>query len=113
MFIFAALTLLGSTAGESLTITTALSQSYLSNFLIGGGIGGTLTGLYAARNRRQRHELHQHSNRLVILNRMLRHEVLNAITAIQGYASLDSSHDAEVEEVIMERSGAIERSLMK
>lgn len=111
MFVFAAFTVLGSTAGESVTLTEALSQSHLSNFLIGGSIGGTFTGLYASRNRHQQHKLRKQSNRLIILNRMLRHEVLNGITAIQGHASLASSDSVSAEDVIKERCGAIEETI--
>jgi signal transduction histidine kinase len=78
MLVLVALTLVGSTTGGLPDLATLRSRTYLSNFLIGGSIGGTLTGLYAARNRRQRRALQHQANRLEILNRILRHEVLNA-----------------------------------
>jgi len=111
MFVFAALTVLGAMAGDPMDLTAALSESYLSNFLIGGAIGGTLTGLYATRTRRQRRDLERNANRLVVLNRLLRHEVLNSITAIKGYASLEGSHDAKAAAVIDDRTEAIERTI--
>jgi len=108
MLVLVVLTLLGSTAGMGMA--AARSETYLANFLIGGSVGGTLTGLYAARTRRQRGELRQQANRLAVLNRKLRHEVLNALTAIRGYASLDD-RGSEATAVIERRSTDIERTI--
>ena len=71
------------------------AQTYLSNFLIGGAVGGTLTGLYAARNREQRRKLEQQANRLTLLNRLLRDRVINAATAIKGHSSVLSDRRNE------------------
>jgi signal transduction histidine kinase len=110
MLVLVVLTLLGSTPDEALNLAAIRSQTALSNFLIGGSVGGTLTGLYAARNRRQRDELSQQTNRLWVLNRILRHEVLNAVTVIRGYATLDpDDHDAG--ERIEEYSATIEQTI--
>lgn len=107
MLVLVVLTLLGSNSGGG--TGSVLSTAYLSNFLIGGSVGGTLTGVYAARNERQRSELRWQANRLVTLNRILRHELLNSITAISGYADLlddreGSGGDARPVEVIQRRS---------
>jgi two-component system OmpR family sensor kinase len=111
MLVLVVLTLLGSTAGGVPDLATVRSRTYLSNFLIGGSIGGTLTGLYAARNRRQRSELRQQANRLAVLNRMLRHEVLNAVTAIRGYARVGEDRPDEARAVIETRSTDIEQTI--
>ncbi|TSD14041.1 histidine kinase [Haloglomus irregulare] len=96
MLVLVLLTIVGSTGGRLPTVETVQSELELSNFLIGGSIGGTLTGLYAARTRRQRRDVQQLANRLEALNRMLRHEILNAVTVIQGQASLsDEQHDGD------------------
>jgi signal transduction histidine kinase len=80
-------------------------QTYLSNFLIGGAVGGTLTGLYAARNQRQRRDLQQQANRLILLNRLLRDTVINSATAIKGHADiLSDSHQNNAVEVIDEQA---------
>jgi two-component system OmpR family sensor kinase len=110
MLVLVVLTLLGSRPDGALNLGAIRSQTALSNFLIGGSVGGTLTGLYAARNRRQRDELSQQANRLWVLNRILRHEVLNAVTVIRGYATLDTDdHDAAKR--IEEYSATIEETI--
>jgi len=111
MLLLVVLTLLGSTPDGMLDLESVRSQTYLSNFLIGGSIGGTLTGLYAGRNRRQRRVLRQQRNRLEVLNRMLRHEVLNALTAIRGHAALGKDSNGRTERVVEERSADIEATI--
>jgi len=110
MLVLLVLTLLGSTGGPP-DFATVRSRAYLSNFLIGGSVGGTLTGLYASRSRRQRGELRHQANRLEVLNRLLRHEVLNALTAIRGYATLGDDGSREAGAVIEEYSTAIEGTI--
>jgi two-component system OmpR family sensor kinase len=78
-------TLLGSQTVSIDSLRTVRSQAFLSNFPIGGAVGGTLTGVYAAHNRRQREQLTNRTNRLVLLNRMLRDKVINAAAAIRGH----------------------------
>jgi signal transduction histidine kinase len=109
MLVLVVLTLLGSTDG-ALNLAAIRSQTALSNFLIGGSVGGTLTGLYASRNRRQRDELRQQTNRLWVLNRLLRHEILNAVTIIRGYATLDREGTDDGER-IEEYSATIEQTI--
>jgi len=112
MLVLAVLTLIGVTAGGGPEFDSARSRTYLSNFLIGGSVGGTLTGLYAARNRRQRGDLRHQKRRLQVLNRLLRHEVLNAVTVIRGYARTgpEGGPDAAaaIEEYAEEIEGTIE-----
>jgi signal transduction histidine kinase/uncharacterized membrane protein YagU involved in acid resistance len=110
MLVLVVLTLVGSAPDVMPTVETLRSQSYLSNFLIGGSVGGTLTGLYAAHNRRQRRELTQQANRLEVLNRLLRHEVLNAVTIIRGYASV-RDEDTDATALITDRSDHIAETI--
>ena len=72
------------------------SELVLSNFLIGGALLGALTGLYAGRNRRSRAELTQQANRLVAINRILRHEVLNAVAVVRARAETLDDPDLDV-----------------
>jgi signal transduction histidine kinase len=111
MFGLVVLTLLGETAGSMAELGRVQSRSSLANFLIGGAVGGTFTGLYAARNRRQRRDLRQQTNRLEVLNRLLRHEILNSVTAIRGYATLGEESGGRASEVIGRRSRDIERTI--
>lgn len=110
MVLFSVLTAIGSTPAGLAGRGPLETGSYFSTFLIGGSVGGTLTGLYAASNRRQRGELRQQTNRLYVINRLLRHEVLNAVTIIRGYATTDDA-DVDAAGVIEERSDTIEATI--
>ncbi|MXR52147.1 sensor histidine kinase [Halovenus sp. WSH3] len=92
MAVLVVLTALGTQSDVS-TMAEFRQQTYLSNFLIGGAVGGTLTGLYAARNRRHRRDLKRQANRLILLNRLLRDKVINSATAIKGHASVLADGD--------------------
>lgn len=107
--------LLGTGAMGALVVVTAVGvepdvlsdpmavqeQTYLSNFLIGGSVGGTLTGVYAARAARQRETLTQQTNRLVVLNRLLRDKVINSAMAIKGHADvLQTGHSDDSIDVV-------------
>jgi len=111
MLVLVVLTLVGSTTGGFPEFATIRSQAYLSNFLIGGSVGGTLIGLYASRNRRQRYSLRQQTHRLKVLNRLMRHEVLNAVAVIGGYATSTDQGTGDSEAVIREQLDAIERTI--
>jgi len=69
--------------------------SFVPRVLLGGAVGGTLTGVYAARAAVQRRSLADRTDRLTVLNRLLRHEVLNKLTVIRGYADLEHPDSAE------------------
>lgn len=86
MFVLISLSVLGTQGGPLLG--TMRSSSTLSNVLIGGSIGGTLTGMYAARTKREQRESRSRANRLVVLNRILREEVINSITVIKSRSAL-------------------------
>ena len=111
MLVLVVLTLLGSSTGGVANLSTAASQSYLSNFLIGGSVGGTFTGLYAARNQRQRDALGQQANRLEILNRILRHEILTGVNVSRGTAARRADDPGGAQAVIERRSDDIEATI--
>jgi signal transduction histidine kinase len=65
--------------------------------LLSGAVGGALTGVHSARTRRSRRERTRANDRLTVLNRILRHEVLNKVNVVRGYADLvdgDATGDA-------------------
>lgn len=74
-------------------VVGATAGSYATNTVLGGATGGTLIGVYAARAARQRLDLASRTDRLHLLNRLLRDEVLNAITVVLGRADAVESAD--------------------
>lgn len=89
MGIIATLTLVEASFYISLgLLTSGWTSSLLANTLLGGAIGGLLLGLRSASNRQHRHELVQQTDRATVLNRILRHEVLNKLTLIRGHVTL-------------------------
>lgn len=59
----------------------------IANVLLGGAISGVIIGDRAAANRRYRTEITRQADRATLITRILRHDVINAVTIIQGYAS--------------------------
>jgi signal transduction histidine kinase/uncharacterized membrane protein YagU involved in acid resistance len=80
------------TVGSADPVAT-LSTDVVANAVIGGGTGGIFVGIRSARDERRQRSLSRQSDQVVLLNRMLRHEILNAITAIRGHAGL--LHDGQ------------------
>jgi two-component system OmpR family sensor kinase len=102
MGLVTALSLVNPMLAEDTMIATVQSSTLVANTLIGGAVGGSLIGVRSARNRRQRRELARQSDQVVVLDRILRDEVLNAVTAIHARAEIlrSSGTDAESIEVI-------------
>lgn len=66
----------------------ATTGSYATNAVLGGAVGGTLTGVYAARAGRHTRAMARQSDRLHLLNRLLRDEIRNAVTVVLGHADI-------------------------
>ena len=116
MFLLVVMTVMGSGVNDMGQLGVLRWQPALSNFLIGGAMGGALTGIYAAENRRQRSELEQQTDRLEILNRSLRDRVLNAVLVIDGQLGvLADRDDPELQDRVLEtvqtQSGTIQRTV--
>jgi len=69
-------------------VATLSSDIVVANAVLGGGAGGILVGIRSAKDERRQRSLSRQSDQIVLLNRILRHEILNAITAIRGHAGL-------------------------
>lgn len=89
------LTVYGRTPDAAMTMATVRNEPYLSNVLIAGCAGGTLTGVYAARNQRRRLLQRAQAKRLAVLNHLFRDAALNAITAIRGRLEVARGDDPE------------------
>jgi hypothetical protein len=74
---------------------SAVDVSLGSKVLIGGLLGGTLTGFTIARNRRHQAAVDHQNDRLVVLNRLLRHHVLNKANIISGYSDGEDAISAD------------------
>ena len=84
----------------------------LANILLVGALGGVAFGHRTATNRRQRDNNKRQANRALLLDRLLRHEVLNAITIIRGYTQLLPDTDsATVVEPITNASDRISEAI--
>lgn len=88
MGVVTALSLVNPMLGSDAMLATAQSSTLVANTLIGGAVGGSLIGVRSARNRRQRRTLARQSDQVVVLDRILRDEVLNAVTAVHARAEI-------------------------
>lgn len=111
MLLIVLVSFVGSNPGELPDLAVIRSQTTFANAIIGGSVGGTLTGLYAGRNRRQQRALRQQTDRLETLNRMLRHEVLNAVAVIRGFTETESIAESDARAAIEAESLAIEQAV--
>ncbi|WP_158855069.1 sensor histidine kinase KdpD [Halorhabdus sp. CUG00001] len=116
MLVLVVLTIVGAGIDQMGQMGGVTPGAYLSNFLIGGAIGGALTGLYAAENRKQRIALRQQTDRLAVLNRSLRDRVLNAVLAIDGQMSVVADRDdpqlyQQVASTVRDQADTIQRTV--
>ncbi len=90
------------------------SEKLVANVLLAGAVGGVLIGDRSARNRRHRREIRRQANRGIVLNRLLRDEILNAVSVVNGYAPFLSDPETAPEgtgDAIKEAAGQIERTV--
>ncbi len=94
------LTAIGTPAGATSGVGMLQeSQLLVSNALLGGAVGGALTGDRAGLNRRHRNEIELQAELALIANELLRHEVLNSTAIIDGYASLFGEDEPRASDV--------------
>lgn len=97
---------LGGAGGD----VTLRNGSVIAGAVVGGGAVGVLVGVRSAATRSQREVLARQAEQSVLLNRLLRHEVLNSLTVIRGHSRLVLD-DAAADE---QRSGdAIETAIAR
>lgn len=75
-------------AGVPMMLAEGVTVGLGLDLVLTGAIGGTITGVQASRRRGSARELEARNNRLTLLNRILRHEVLNGLNVVRGYAEL-------------------------
>jgi signal transduction histidine kinase len=73
---------------EGMMTTLLDSQLLVGNLLLGGAVVGVFMGDRSAANTRKRQEIRRTANRAAFVNRLLRHDVLNAAAIIEGHAGL-------------------------
>lgn len=81
-------TQLGSILQEGMMTTLTDSPLFIGNLLLGGAVVGVLLGVRSAQNARKRRKIRRTANRAAFVNRLLRHDVLNAAAIIEGHADL-------------------------
>ncbi|MBB6646939.1 ATP-binding protein [Halobellus ruber] len=73
-------------AGVPMMLAGGTTLGLALDLVLTGAVGGTITGVQASRRRASGQELAERNNRLTLLNRILRHEVLNGLNVVRGYA---------------------------
>lgn len=81
--------------GMGVVGTGGSTQLLLANALLAGAIGGMVNGHRKASLRSRRETIMRGANRARFINRLLRHEVLNAATIVDGHAELLRSPEAD------------------
>ncbi len=81
----------------------------VANVLLGGAIGGTLTGIRSGKTVTQRREIRRSANQALLVNRLLKHEVLNAATIVDGYAKMIEDGDGDRDDSVIAIREAVGR----
>ena len=75
-------------AGIPMMLAEGATVGLALDLVLTGAVGGTITGVQASRRRASGRETEERNTRLTLLNRILRHEVLNGLNVVRGYARL-------------------------
>ncbi|MCU4751852.1 ATP-binding protein [Halobacteria archaeon AArc-curdl1] len=88
-------------------------ETMVTNVILGGAVAGSLIGIQSARNERHRKRLAYAADRATVITRILRHDVLNAVTIVRGYAGLlrDGESSAKSTDAIIAESSRIEHAI--
>lgn len=108
-------TQLGAILQEGMMPMLTDSSLFIGNLLLGGAVVGILIGVRSAQNARKRREIRRTANRAAFVNRLLRHDVINAATIIEGHANLLTETPDRDESVsaIKDAAATINRTINK
>lgn len=103
----------GSLLGTAETLDAVFRNTVFAGAVTAGGLGGVLFGRHTAKLLEYRREIERQNDRSVLLNRLLRHEILNSLTALRGHATLLAADDGipGSEEAVVSSSDRIERTI--
>ena len=82
---------LAATAAMSLSAAPdggTVDGTTVASVMLVGGVGGVVVGIKSAEAARSRESIRRQSERATVLNRIVRHEIRNALTAVRGHADL-------------------------
>jgi signal transduction histidine kinase len=96
-----------TSVGGGVALSATAESRLVANVLVGGAVGGALTGVRTAATRRHRRDVSRKADRLTVLNRLLRHEVLNKVNVVAGYAATDDDRATDPLAVIRRNAVAI------
>lgn len=98
--------------GEPLDQLWEQSGILIANVFLGGAILGAIVGDRTARSRRKNEALVQYAERAMLVNRRLRHEILNVAAIVKGYAEgIETDEIDDATTAIRESTEQIERTV--
>jgi two-component sensor histidine kinase len=83
--------------GERIDTIWERSSTLVANLLLGGAILGALVGDRTARHRATNERLVEYAERTMLVNRILRHEIRNVVSIVEGYALTDEEATEKAE----------------
>lgn len=84
-----------------------LTNEAVGAAIVGGGLGGLLVGSRTGALKRQQRQLERRADQAELVNHLLRHQILNAMTAIKGHAGLIAEgRGTETSHEVIEESAA-------
>lgn len=85
------------------------AQLVIADAASAGGLAGFILGIYDVRQRRARERAERVSQRLTVLNRVLRHDIRNTGNVIHGWATKlsDQNHNNDISEVLQHHASKL------
>lgn len=103
----------GSLLGAGPSVETGVRSSVFAAAVTAGGFAGVLFGRHTSLLSDYRREVERQNDRALLLNRLLRHEILNSLTAIRGHTDLiaEGTGGERSEAAVEANSDRIERTV--